>query len=117
MNPAPSTVGGRLSAWPANSAPPARGSSASSSRGTGRCSADSDNVATVTSYDSVICSTHTIVVALGCTGRRNRPGCFSPDRDCLRSLCKVLAEQEEPPSLWAWDCLQGPAACPTPPRP
>jgi len=25
----------------------------------------------------------------------------------MRSLCKVLAEQDEPPSLWVWDCLQG----------
>jgi len=28
-------------------------------------------------------------------------------RECQRSLCKMLAEQDDPPSLWAWDCLQG----------
>ena len=31
-----------------------------------------------------------------------------PDyRECQRSLCKMLAEQDEPPLLWVWDCLQG----------
>src|SRR5688572_1632744 len=44
---------------------------------------------------------------LRCAGT---PWCLilTPDyRECLRSLCKVLADQEDPPSLWAWDCLQG----------
>ncbi len=38
------------------------------------------------------------------------PWCLilTPDyRECQRSLSKMLAEQDEPPSLWAWDCLQG----------
>jgi hypothetical protein len=38
------------------------------------------------------------------------PWCLilTPDyRECQRSLCKMLTEQDEPPSLWAWDCLQG----------
>ena len=41
---------------------------------------------------------------------RERPWCLilTPDyRECQRSLSKMLAEQDEPPSLWAWDCLQG----------
>jgi SpoVK/Ycf46/Vps4 family AAA+-type ATPase len=25
----------------------------------------------------------------------------------MRSLCRMLAEQDDPPSVWAWDCLQG----------
>ena len=44
---------------------------------------------------------------LRCAGT---PWCLilTPDyRECMRSLCKMQAEQEEPPSLWAWDCLQG----------
>lgn len=28
-------------------------------------------------------------------------------RECLRALCKMLTETDDPPSLWAWDCLQG----------
>lgn len=38
------------------------------------------------------------------------PWCLihTPDyRECQRSLCRMLAEQDAPPSLWAWDCLQG----------
>lgn len=44
---------------------------------------------------------------LRCAGT---PWCLilTPDyRECMRALCKMLAEQKEPPSLWAWDCLQG----------
>ena len=44
---------------------------------------------------------------LRCAGT---PWCLilTPDyRECQRSLCKMLAEQDDPPSLWAWDCLQG----------
>jgi hypothetical protein len=44
---------------------------------------------------------------LRCAGT---PWCLilTPDyRECLRSLCRMLAEQDDPPSLWAWDCLQG----------
>src|SRR6266496_1354602 len=38
------------------------------------------------------------------------PWCLilTPDyRERLRSLCKLQAEQDDPPALWAWDCLQG----------
>jgi hypothetical protein len=44
---------------------------------------------------------------LRCAGT---PWCLilTPDyRECLRSLCKMLAETDDPPNLWAWDCLQG----------
>ena len=44
---------------------------------------------------------------LRCAGT---PWCLilTPDyRECMRSLCKVLAEQDDPPSFWGWDCLQG----------
>jgi len=44
---------------------------------------------------------------LRCAGT---PWCLilTPDyRECQRSLCKMLAEQDDPPSLWSWDCLQG----------
>ena len=44
---------------------------------------------------------------LRCAGT---PWCLilTPDyRECQRSLCKLLAEQDDPPSLWVWDCLQG----------
>lgn len=44
---------------------------------------------------------------LRCAGT---PWCLilTPDyRECLRSLCRTVAEQDEPPALWTWDCLQG----------
>jgi hypothetical protein len=44
---------------------------------------------------------------LRCAGT---PWCLilTPDyRECLRSLCKTLAEKDNPPNFWAWDCLQG----------
>jgi SpoVK/Ycf46/Vps4 family AAA+-type ATPase len=44
---------------------------------------------------------------LRCAGT---PWCLilTPDyRECMRCLCRMLAEQDDPPSLWAWDCLQG----------
>ncbi|MCI0742181.1 MAG: AAA family ATPase [Gemmataceae bacterium] len=44
---------------------------------------------------------------LRCAGT---PWCLilTPDyRECQRSLCKTLSEQDKPPSLWAWDCIQG----------
>ena len=44
---------------------------------------------------------------LRCAGT---PWCLilTPDyREAQRSISKMLAEQDDPPSLWAWDCLQG----------
>jgi hypothetical protein len=44
---------------------------------------------------------------LRCAGT---PWCLihTPDyRECQRSLCKMLMDQEDPPALWSWDCLQG----------
>ena len=44
---------------------------------------------------------------LRCAGT---PWCLilSPDyRECMRSLCKMCTDQDDPPSLWVWDCLQG----------
>src|SRR5262245_49589606 len=44
---------------------------------------------------------------LRCAGT---PWCLilTPDyRECLRSLSKMLADKDNPPSLWVWDCLQG----------
>ena len=44
---------------------------------------------------------------LRCAGT---PWCLilTPDyRECQRALCKMLVHGDDPPSLWAWDCLQG----------
>jgi len=44
---------------------------------------------------------------LRCAGT---PWCLihTPDyREYQRALCKMLMDQEDSPSLWAWDCLQG----------